>query len=226
MNNNQKTKFLAGEGDAYFARNKSVLENGEDEVAVDPVLPILRGLHPFPERVLEIGCANGWRLNRMLKLGAKLCHGIDPSGDAIKAGMSAFPSLHLAVGSADTLPFADAAFDLVVFGFCLYLCDPTDHMRIVAEADRVLADQGHLVTFDFNPPAPYRNSYAHSPGLFSYKMDFSRLFLAHPHYQILEKKISAHNGIGKTSPDNRVAVSLLTKDLLSAWPVNPWDVER
>jgi SAM-dependent methyltransferase len=222
MKQSQKARFLEGEADAYFARNKSVLAKDEAIAAQDPVLPVLERIKPFPRRVLEIGCANGWRLNRMMALGATEGHGIDPSREAIEGGARTYPALRLAVGTADALPFQEGAFDLVVFGFCLYLCDPVDHFAIAAEVDRVLANEGHLVIYDFDPPTPYRNPYAHQPGLFSYKMDFSRLFLAHPHYQISEKRVEAHGGVGSLNPDNRVAVTRLTKSVTAAWPMNPW----
>jgi len=189
----QKAQFLNGEGDAYFARNSSVLVRDEAMAAADPVLSILVGITPFPKRVLEVGCANGWRLRRIQGLGAETCHGIDPSREAVMMGTQLYPALHLSIGTADSLQFEDEAFDLVVFGFCLYLCDPADHFRIVSEADRVLADGGSLVIFDFDPPQPYRNPYSHQSGLFSYKMDFSRLFLAHPHYQLQAKRTLKNN---------------------------------
>jgi ubiquinone/menaquinone biosynthesis C-methylase UbiE len=220
---NQKDVFLNGEGDAYFSRNRTALSNDEAMAKADPVLPVLAGLHPFPKRVLEVGCANGWRLHRMRTLGAEQCCGLDPSSDAVASGAKSYPKLLLQVGTADTLPFDDNAFDLVVFGFCLYLCDPSQHFRIVAEADRVLANGGHLVVFDFDPPAPYRNAYTHRPGIFSHKFDYSRLFLAHPHYRLREKRVAGHGPAGTSLlPDDRVAVSLMIKDPSTAWPMNPW----
>lgn len=222
MNPTQKEAFLSQEADAYFARNKSVLAKDEIMASHDPVLSVLAGIKPFPRRVLEIGCANGWRLNRMMALGAVECHGIDPSHEAIEEGTRTYSALRLTVGTADAPAFPDHAFDLVVFGFCLYLCDPADHFRIAAEADRMLADEGHLVILDFDPPVPYRNPYAHRPGLFSFKMDFSQLFLAHPHYQLREKRVETHGRAGSFSPDNRVATTLLAKSVATAWPMNPW----
>lgn len=221
----QKQQFLAGEGDAYFARNQSVLTLADAIANTDPVLPVLAGIKPFPKRVLEIGCANGWRLNQIRAFGAEHCQGIDPSHDAVECGKRAYSAIDLRVGTADLLPFPNASFDLLVFGFCLYLCDPDDHFRIVCEADRVLANEGHLVIFDFDPPAPYRNVYAHLQDVFSYKMDFSRLFLAHPHYLLREKRVGPHGCTGLVGPDDRVAVTWLAKTVASAWPISPWQHE-
>jgi hypothetical protein len=54
-------------------------------------------------------------------------------------------------------------------------------------------------------------------------MDYSRLFLAHPHYQLLAKRTEAHGGSSQLEPDNRVGVSLLYKSTTAAWPDNPWN---
>lgn len=221
-NVDQKRAFLREEGDAFFERNRAALTRDERLAGADPVLKLVSEWKPFPSRVLEIGCANGWRLNRLRALGAVQLHGIDPAPAAVAAGRSAFPEVSLEVGTADQLPFPNDSFDLVVFGFCLYLCDPADHFRIVAEADRVLGSPGQLCLLDFDPLVPYRNPYAHKPGLYSYKMDFSSLFLAHPHYQLREKRVTSHDGGAPACPDDRIAITWLTKDSRTGWPENPW----
>lgn len=222
MSISQKAEFSSGEGDAYFQRNKSSLLSDEKIAAKDPVLQVLGQMHLNPDSVLEIGCSNAWRLSRLQQMGAKNCHGLDPSKVAIDAGKAAFPQFDLRVGTADSIPYGESRFDLVIFGFCLYVCDPADHFRIIAEADRVLRDGGHVVIFDFDPPVPYRNPYAHKPGLYSFKMDYAGLFLSHPHYSVSQKYTEGHGGTDDHRPDNRVAVTVIRKDLRSAWPDNPW----
>lgn len=115
-----------------------------------------------PESVLEIGCGNGWRLHVLAREYHAKCFGIDPSERAVKDGMSLFPDLLLSQATADAVPHADQFFDLVIFGFCLYLCDRKDLFKIACEVDRVLKDFGKLMILDFYPPFPYRNAYAHS----------------------------------------------------------------
>jgi ubiquinone/menaquinone biosynthesis C-methylase UbiE len=214
----QKQMFLAGEGDAWFDRNRSSLN---DNKHADPVLQCLAEMRPFPDRVLEVGCSNGWRLDRIHAAGARVCRGLDPSRRAIEFGKRRYSNIELSVGTADKLP-DDAVFDVVIYGFCLYLCDPVDHFRIIAEGDRVLRNGGALLIYDFDPSVPYRNEYVHRPGVFSYKLDYAKLFLAHPHYALYQKRCFSHANDGNMSPDNRTAVSWLTKQLGSAWPPNPW----
>ena len=179
-------------------------------------------IEPRPSRVLEIGCSNGWRLDKIMAAGARECIGIDPSEAAIEDGRRRFPPLQLHKGTAERLPPRLGGFDLIIFGFCLYLCDPADHFAIVAEADRHLSDGGHLVIYDFDPLSPYRNRYSHADGVYSYKMDYARLFLAHPHYSLRERIAFVPRGERTAGADDRLAVSRLIKNTRLAWPFNPW----
>jgi hypothetical protein len=66
----------------------------------------------------------------------------------------------------------------------LYLCDPADWFRIVAEGDRVLTDGGHLIIQDFpDVSRPFARKYTHRDGVLSYHMRFSDLWQTHPWYQ-------------------------------------------
>jgi SAM-dependent methyltransferase len=212
----QRQHFLDQEGDRWFDRNRAGLRSA----AADPVLAVLSELPP-PRRLLEIGCADGWRLDHLRQRTGAECFGIEPSAVAVGEGTRVFPGLSLSQGTADRLPFGDGNFDVVVFGFCLYLCDPSDHFRIAAEADRVLADGGWLLVYDFHPPGAWRNPYAHRPGLHSYKMDFSRMFSWHPSYQVHAVRRAERDGL-PAAPDNRIAVTVLRKLLGEAFPDNPY----
>ncbi len=204
----QKRAFISEEGDRWFERNAAALENKADDVVLSAIDKI--GLRPT--RVLEIGCANGWRLRHLEKLGAE-CYGVEPSAKAIAE--SGNPNL--LVGTADSLPFLDTDFDLVIFGFCLYLVDPALHFRAVAEADRVLQDRGVIAILDFIPPTHYFNDYSHRDGLRSHKMEFSKYFLASPAYSLV------HREIGPLKlPDDRIGVDILAKNQLHAFPRNPY----
>jgi len=213
----QKDTFLTSEGDAYHARNKA---HGH---AADPVLAMLAAAGLRAQSVLEIGCGDGWRLAQLRQLWNAECHGLDPSAEAVRDGAAKHAGVALKQGTADSLPFDTARFDLVVFGFCLYLCDRADLFRIAAEADRVLRDGGYLVTFDFHAPAPYRNAYAHRPGLYSYKMQYERAFTWNPAYAVVAQQLTTQAGPNPAAaPDDRLAVTLLRKDLRSAYPDNPY----
>src|ERR1041385_1087576 len=115
----QKQVFLTTEGDQYYRRNKDNLTSSDQKVAQDRVLASIRALHLQPRCILEVGCGNGWRLAALRSAYSARCYGIDPSAEGIKEGTVLFPEISLQQGTADSLPFNEAMFDLVIFGFCL-----------------------------------------------------------------------------------------------------------
>jgi len=206
----QRDGFLDGAADDWFDRNR-------DAATETPLAQfdgiIARHLSPGGS-LLEVGCADGRRLRRLDNLGPSQGRlaGIEPSARAVAEGSLADPALELTVGTADHLPFDDGAFDTVVFGFCLYLCDPALLPTIVAEADRVLADHGTLAIIDFDPPSPRRREYRHQPGLWSHKMDYAAPFLAYPAYSLAQSlSISHHSPDWSEDESERVALKVLRK---------------
>ncbi len=217
LNTAQKEAFLNAEGDGYFLRNRAAHERLERDGPHHSVAFFARHLDPGA-RVLEIGCAGGVNLEHLRRQSGARCHGLDPSREAIAQGRARFPELALEVGTADALPHADASMDFVLFGFCLYLVDRALLFRAVAEADRVLRDGGMLGITDFDPPASRARPYRHCPGLLSYKMDYSRLFLANPAYVLVDKLGYALHGQRFTpDPAERVASWVLHKNLAAAY---------
>ena len=217
----QRDEFLADEGNQWFARNRGALE--ADSPARQRIVQRIADqfVESSPEtrlRVLEIGCGPGQNLAALASRRAIEAAGIEPSSDAVALGRSRHPEFDLRVGTADQLPWADAAFDVVWFGFCLYLVDRPLLQRVVAEADRVLADGGLLAILDFDPDQPCRRPYHHRPGLMSYKMDHARLFLANPAYVLVDKLATSHTtGHWETDPQERVALTLCRKNLQHAY---------
>lgn len=214
----QKREFLATEGDQWFARNRAAL------AAPSPLRDLVVGriaaqLDPrHLACVLEIGCGEGRNLAKLAEIHTIEGHGIEPSCEAVATGNAQFPALALRAGTADELPYENNSFDLVWFGFCLYLVDRALLMRAVAEADRVLRDGGVLAIVDFDPEAPCVRPYHHRSGLNSYKMDHTRLFLANPAYVLVEKHATSHTtGRWESDPQERVALTICRKDLEHAY---------
>lgn len=216
---NQKHVFTQQEGDAYFLRNAEKHIENKAHPERDLILRMIEVQNITPRSVLEIGASNGWRLSALrAKYGCECC-GIDPSAKAVEEGAKQYPDVQLQVGTADALDFEPNQFDLVIFGFCLYVCDPSDLFKIASEADRVLNEKGWVAIWDFIPSQPYRNPYSHNESLFSYKMDHAKLFTGHPAYKLHGRKIE-RLGEGD-GPDNHCGVTLLQKDLQNAFPPNP-----
>lgn len=212
----QKAAFLRGEGDRWFERNADHLSHGKQDVVVEA----MTALDLRPSSILEIGAANGHRLAALAALLGARCAGVEPSAQAVEDGLAVNPHVDLRIGAADELPFEAGAFDLVILGFCMYLVDPKLHLKAVAEADRVLADGGALIVFDFITAHPYFNDYAHLPGLRANKMEFSRLFTAHPAYTLVHRQLDRKSD-QFLDADRREGVDVLMKNFGAAFPPNP-----
>jgi len=203
--------------DEWFNRNVLTAE-------VSPSKSVrLFGPHVQPgQRVLEIGSSNGHQLEKLRLLTQCEGFGIDPSPAAIADGKAKYPDLKLVVGTADKLEFPDESFDAVIFGFCLYLIDRSLLMRAVAEADRVLREGGKLMITDFDPAMPHRRPFKHQKGLWSYKMQYSDLWLANPSYVLAEKISYSHEGEAfHANPSERIAAWVLVKQGTDAWAELP-----
>jgi ubiquinone/menaquinone biosynthesis C-methylase UbiE len=208
----QKEAFLRGEGDAWFKRNAPALSQRAlpDE---DPIVLEILGLKKtLPKRasILEIGCGPGVRLAWLRDNLNYVCYGIEPSANAVKSAKHR--RVHARVGTADHLPYGQRYFDVVIFGFCLYLCDREDLFQIAAEADRVLKSPGWLLILDFYHPTPISREYHHRAGVQSYKMDYRTLFTWHPSYCAYSHKVEQHHGRGYTdNPLDWTSLSVLRK---------------
>jgi len=207
----QKDFFLKSEGDKWFERNRDKIVNkliqGQDVVVTQ-----LLDLPPPLERILEIGCSNGYRLEWLNKILNCECKGIEPSAKAVEEARK--KGLDVQQGTADSLPYPSNYFDVVIFGFCLYLCDREDLFKIAYEADRVLKNPGWLIIHDFFSKTSCKNEYHHLPGLYSYKMDFKTLFTWHPSYTCFYSRIAHHETAQYTdSYHDWVEISVLRKCL-------------
>lgn len=191
----QKEIFMQGEGDAWFTRNAGSLG------LRDPVTDAINDLKINPDYVLEIGCSDGWRLARLRNQFGCGILGVEPSMKAAMAAAQRKVPVHQM--TASTLPVNDNGFDLVIYGFCLYLTDPNDWFNIAAEGHRALRTGGHLIIHDFGESdEPFASRYEHDPRLLSYHFPFSKLWRWHPGYSWIATR---------TDPDRDEQVTVLRK---------------
>ena len=213
-NPSQRKAFLQGEGDAWIRRNRQLdthqVEHWCDQ---DPLRELLESL-PLPHgpqvSVIEVGCGQGLRLDRLKKAKGWDACGLDPSEKAIAAVNAA--KCRGIVGTAESLPIADQSVDLLIFGFCLYLCDRDDLFKIAAEAHRVLKPKAWLAILDFWTPSPTINPYHHLPGVRSFKDDLPSMFSWHPAYVITDHRLRHHTTRSYTDePQDWVAATILRR---------------
>jgi len=219
----QKEIYQISEGNAWFHRCKESHHLCEADWIDDDIVNFMRHVGIAPQKVLEIGCSNGKRLHILQTLFNSKGVGIDPSIEAIDDGKKRFPNLSLSTGTADDLAFEDNTFDTIILGFFLLMCDRDELFKIAMEVDRCLKDGGTLIIQDFHPPFPYKNSYGHLEGLYSYKMDYASMFTWNPAYVEIAKELSSHSELDfKNYPDERVVITALYKNMDEAYPKNPF----
>ena len=130
----QKEKFLNGEGDNWFRRNKLELK-GEN---LDTQFLISNLKNKQIEKFLEVGCSSGVKTHELAKGLLARGWGIDPSSLAIseanKIIQQPYPSpqvekiLEFNIGTSDKLDFKDNFFDLIYFGFQACSCHGHSHV--------------------------------------------------------------------------------------------------
>lgn len=218
----QKQVFLDGEGDAWFQRNyQSTAKQKESWCSYDPLADLLSEL-PLPRdvevSVLEVGCGQGLRLQRMKQKFGWQVAGIDPSAAAVETVTSAGLEAHVA--TADSLPMPNSSVDLLIYGFCLYLCDRSDLFKIAAEAHRVLKPESWLAILDFWSPQQKANKYHHRPGVESFKDDLPSMFSWHPSYVMTDHRLRHHSTRAYTDDSQEwVAATILRRCDLSSTTV-------
>lgn len=201
----QETIFLNSEGDAWHDRNKEKPFSSLTDPVIQEIKHRLTITHCD---ILEIGCGQGRRIGRLQQETSGFCMGIDPSPLAIGTALEHTAGVDFIIGGAADLP-KDWHFHLIIYGFCLYVCDREDLQKIASNGDDILQYNGHIIIHDFDPDYPHKVPYHHVPGLFSYKMDYSKLWLANPAYSL----------VTKTKLGDGTAVWVLKKDIEAGWPL-------
>jgi len=91
-------------------------------------------------RVLDVGAGTG-KLSRLLVGDARHVMALDPSFRMCREGRRAAPGVPFVVGTAESVPLADASVDVVVVAQAWHWVDPA---RALPEAARVLRPGGRL----------------------------------------------------------------------------------
>lgn len=215
-----KNIFLHGEGDAYFERNyqKDGISKGTaiftEFLKRNPIISSGGG------NLLEIGCCDGRNLIYLTQNFKIQSFGVEPSEKAIKYGKDMIHSkgianVELLQGTSDDLPFEENRMDFVILGFCMVWVDRQHLLKTASEVDRVLKRGGFLLIEDFDVPNPVQRPYKHNASIFTYKHDYSSLFLGDPSYSLIEKRSYSHSS-NAFDPriQERVSTCILYKEML------------
>ena len=214
----QDDVFFASEGDRWFNRNKTVLSQrgpGDDEI-----LSLLKLYSIKPERVLEVGASNGYRLFYLHEENKCEVHGVEPSEEAIQSGRNAYPFINFQRATAESMKYADNFFDMVLINGVFCWIDRNSLLRSCANIDRVLKWGGHLVIGDFQVPCFLKRRYHHvtDQDLFTYKMPYKNIFLSTGIYKEIASisyNHDLHAYTDATTFQNYWSVAILKKEDIS-----------
>lgn len=123
--------------------------DGVDAEYEEQILPLATEEMAGATRVLDIGCGEGQVARLAKRIGADLVVGIDPTWNQIRIASDRAGGIHVARAGADSLPFGDETFDVVV------ACLVFEHIRevdaAIAEVSRVLRRGGRFCFFLNHP---------------------------------------------------------------------------
>jgi ubiquinone/menaquinone biosynthesis C-methylase UbiE len=120
------------------------------------------GFLPLNERrILDVGCGTGETLAGFDAWGTRPenLFGVDLLADRIRRAKENFPGINFEEANAETLPFANGFFDLVMaFTVFTSILDPQMMRNLSREITRVLRSGGAVIWYDFrmnNPLNPH-----------------------------------------------------------------------
>ena len=148
--------------DEYDAQHaQSVKLSGEDpeffaEYKAKEAARVMASVGAVPQRIMDFGAGRGncvAHLQRAFPDAALTA--LDVSSRSLThCAARAVRPLETVCYDGQTLPFADASFDLV-FTACVFHHIPAeDHIRLLAEIRRTLAPNGRFILFEHNPWNP------------------------------------------------------------------------
>lgn len=130
----------------------------ESRVRIRAMLQKAGWLPLTDRRLLDVGCGTGERLAAFEDLGARPENmvGVDLLPERIRLAREHYPKIRFELANAETLPFAEGAFDLVtVFTVFTSILDNRMATNVCQEIQRVLAPGGALIWYDFRMHNPW-----------------------------------------------------------------------
>jgi len=221
----QDNLFASGEGDKWYRRNQAALGN-KDKIDWPLFLFDLIGNRETITSVIELGCSNGYRLDRLKReyLPQARCVGIDASSEAVAIGSEQFPGLELYQGVLSSPPI-EGQFDLVIVNYVLHWIDRSTLAQSVASVDHLVRDGALLLLGDFMPDFQQKRRYHHMPDdhVFTYKQDYQDIFMSLGLYKEMARFAYNHDtpdsySLQPVASSSRGVCALLQKSLEDYYP--------
>lgn len=210
--NPQVAAFLEEEGNEWLKRNRDSTAPLQYWEQVLFGLAVQGSKHK-PEVFLEVGSSSGDRLVRINSVLRMDCVGVDPSSDAVSAGLAEYgDAADFRIGTANSIPAADKQIAVLFFGFCLYLVPEEIFADVLDKVRRVLKPSGFVAILDFDFGERVKVPYKHKEGLYSYRRPYAEVFGSAGYSLIAKLPIQKHGPV-----EERIAVPENPMDRISAW---------
>ena len=208
------------EADKWFLRNMHKLfDNSFD----GRIINLVKNNNLKADKILEIGCANGYKLNQYSKLlKSKKNYGIDLSKKAIVNGKKKYKNLNLLNISSLEIDKIKLNFDLIICGHFLYHLDRELIFHQFNLIYKKINKNGILLIHDFDPLFKHSNRDINTKNLISYKMSYDNFLVESGLFEMIYKfKYKASAGDKSKYKSDTVTFTLFRKiDFQKEYPEN------
>lgn len=168
--------FTEDAANRWYIRNRDRFLSRD----TDPIMQAIRRLPAAPEYVFEYGCSDGYRLQWIHDEFGSECDGVELSTIAISKKKKDVLIDYGDIGEHEL----GVPYDLIIFGFCLYLVDACSLPHIVDEVNKNLDYGGHIIIWDYFNHGHLFREYKHKDNVREHHMDYSKMFTWHPDYSV------------------------------------------
>ena len=172
--------FNQSDANAWYQRNLNDFELNDISM-----LMLTRHIASLAS-VLEIGCADGYRLDRLVDIYRCKASGCDISDVAIETGKTKYPAVDLQVCDMVKVPYRDGQFELVIArGVLMYL----PHKQLVkALSEMIRVSSKYILIRDWFADTPFKTEFGFSPGKYIYHHNIPALIESMASITILDSE--------------------------------------
>lgn len=164
--------WFESEGDNWYARNREKLGK-----KLDLPLRLMELYSIEPQKALEIGASNGYRLARIQEKYNTDVVAVEPSNKAVEEGRKLYQKVKFIRSACEEFE-TEERFDLVILNFVLHWICREHLYTCIAKIDEFLQDGGYLIIGDFGTEHHIKKQYHHlkDEEIYTWKMPYWELF--------------------------------------------------